>query len=62
MATQVTTAAPTPITTPAAQSRPTDDQIIEVLALHFRAHESKVIEWLLDMDLDAASNRMLKAI
>lgn len=62
VATQVTTAAPTPITTPAAQSRPTDDQIIEVLALHFRAHESKVIEWLLDMDLDAASNRMLKAI
>ena len=47
MATRGNDRAPTPITTPAAQSRPTDDQIIEVLALHFRAHESKVIEWLL---------------
>lgn len=54
--------AATPITKPAARSRPTDDQIIEVLALHFRTHESKVIEWLLDIDLDAASNRMAKAI
>ena len=47
--------APAPIT---AMTRPTDDQIIEVLALHFRVHESKVIEWLLDMDVPAASNRM----
>lgn len=43
---------------PAAPTRPTDDQIIEVLALHFRVHESKVIEWLLDVDLPAASERM----
>ena len=39
--------------------RPTDDQMIQILALHFRVHESKIIEWLLDMDLHAASNRMV---
>ncbi len=38
-------------------SRPTDDEIIEVLALHFRVHELKVIEWLLNMNLEAASKR-----
>lgn len=38
--------------------RPSDDKIIDVLALHYRVHESKVIEWLLDMDLAAASERM----
>lgn len=40
------------------QERPTDDQIIDALSLHFRVHESKVIEWLMDMDLNAASDRM----
>ena len=35
--------------------RPTDDDIINLLALHYRVHESKVIEWLLAMDLAAAS-------
>lgn len=39
--------------------RPTDGQLIEVLTLHFRVHESKVIEWLLAMDLEAASKRLL---
>ncbi len=38
-------------------SRPGDDAIIEVLALHYRVHETKVIAWLLDMDLQAASDR-----
>jgi len=38
--------------------RPSDDEIIAALALHFRVHESKVIEWLLDMNLDAATERM----
>ncbi len=38
-------------------TRPTDDQIIEAISLHFRVHEMKVIEWLLDMDLAAASER-----
>jgi len=32
-------------------TRPTDDQIIEVLSIHFRVDEGKVFEWLLDMDL-----------
>lgn len=40
------------------ETRPSDDQIIEVLALHYRVHESSVIAWLLDMDLNAASERM----
>lgn len=39
-------------------TRPTDDEIIDALSLHFRVHESKVIEWLLAMDLQAASARM----
>lgn len=42
-----------------AVGRPNDDdELIEVLAMHYRVHEAKVIEWLLDMDLDAASQRM----
>lgn len=36
--------------------RPTDSDIIKVLALHYRVHESKVVEWLLDMDLNAESD------
>lgn len=39
-------------------TRPSDDEIIDALALHFRVHESKVVEWLLDMDLQAASDRL----
>ena len=38
-------------------TRPTDDDIIATLALHYRVHELKVIEWLIDMDLDAAAER-----
>lgn len=40
------------------QSRPSDSEIIETLALAYRVHESKVIEWLLDMDLDSASDQL----
>jgi len=40
--------------------RPTDDEIIAAVALAFRVHESKAIEWLLDVDLNAASDRMVK--
>ncbi len=40
-------------------TRPSDDEIIDALSLHFRVHESKVIEWLIDMDLQAASERMV---
>lgn len=44
-----------PVAFPAHKAtRPTDAQIIEVLALHYRVHESKVIEWLLELDLDTA--------
>jgi hypothetical protein len=43
-------------------NRPTDQQIIEVLAMHYRVHESKVIEWLLGMDLNAASGCMVANI
>ncbi|MEY2686736.1 MAG: hypothetical protein RL375_934 [Pseudomonadota bacterium] len=50
------------IATPKAEHRPSDDDIIDVLSLHFRVHESKVIEWLLGMDLEAASARMLATI
>ncbi|MAK55455.1 MAG: Heme peroxidase [Pusillimonas sp.] len=45
----------------AKQTRPTDRQIIDCLTLQFRVHDSKVIEWLLDMDLEAASREMESA-
>jgi len=41
-----------------AAKRPTDAQIVEVLALHYRVHELKVIEWLIDMDLIALGNEI----
>lgn len=44
-------------TTTGKPQRPIDDQIIEALCLHFRVHELKVIEWLIDIDLDAAAER-----
>jgi hypothetical protein len=34
-----------------AKLRPTDDEIVAVLALHYRVDEIDVIGWLLDMDL-----------
>lgn len=39
--------------------KPPDSEIIAVLAMHFRVHESKIIEWLLEMDLEAASENMM---
>jgi len=45
-----------------AATRPTDCQIVEVLALHYRVHESKVIEWLLDMDIDKQSVNLAGAM
>lgn len=53
---QINLAEPVSITN--KDARPTDDQIIEVLSLHYRVHESSVIGWLGEMDLKAASNRM----
>lgn len=46
----------------AIPTRPTDDQIIAVLALHYRVHESKVIEWLCAMNLETAGQRMAAAL
>jgi hypothetical protein len=56
---------PEPVVLPFLQPkpvRPTDVVIINVLALYYRVHESEVIEWLLDMDLQAASKDMAEAI
>lgn len=39
-------------------TRPTDDQIIGTLAECFRVHESVVLGWLVDMDLDQAGERL----
>lgn len=45
-----------------APTRPSDSEIISVLTLHYRVHESKVIEWLLDMDLQDASKRLSEVV
>jgi putative phage-type endonuclease len=42
--------------------RPTDSDIIKVLALHYRVHESKIVEWLLDMDLNGESELLAQNI
>lgn len=39
-------------------NRPTDRRIIETLALAFRVHESEVIKWLLDVNLEAVSQEL----
>lgn len=44
------------------QTRPADDEIIDAISLAFRVHESKALEWLLDMDLKAAGARMAAAM
>lgn len=41
----------TPKATYQVKSRPTDTEIIDALCLHFRVHQSKVVEWLCEMDL-----------
>lgn len=47
-------------TKPAAPkaTRPNDQQIIDTLALAYRVHESKVIEWLIDMDLEQVAQEL----
>ncbi|MNL21781.1 hypothetical protein D3C87_1430860 [compost metagenome] len=62
-------AAPPPAAAPVSRgtftrprpTRPTDDALIGALALHYRVHESTVIQWLLEIDLIAASARLAKA-
>jgi len=49
---------PKPHAADKAPARPSDEEIIEALVWKYRVHESKVIEWLLDMDLTAASQKM----
>ena len=48
-----------PLRAPPTTGRPSDDDIIGALADHFHVHESEVITWLLEIDLDAASRRMV---
>lgn len=43
-------------------ARPTDDEILGVLAMHYRVHESKVIEWIITMDMESAARRSLEAV
>ena len=43
-----------------SKPRPTDREIIDVLALHFRVHESKVIDWLMSMDLKVETASLMK--
>ncbi len=50
----------TAVELPSRYSRPTDDEIIAALAENFRVHEMKVVEWLIDIDLNAASERIAK--
>jgi predicted phage-related endonuclease len=46
----------------AAKTRPSDDEILRLLALHYRVHESTVIEWIITMDMDSANRRALEAM
>lgn len=47
---------------PQRKARPSDDEIIDVLALHFHVHESIVVGWLYEIDLEAASQRIATEI
>lgn len=44
----------------ARPTRPTDEQIIATLALHYRVHESKIVAWLLEIDLESLSKSLMK--
>ena len=39
-------------------TRPTDMEIVEVLANHYRCHELRIVDWLLSMDLDAVGKEL----
>jgi putative phage-type endonuclease len=51
---------PMPVKGKKKPTRPTDDEIIAALALHFRQHEMTVIGWLLEVNLNDASTRYSK--
>ncbi|MGF6837004.1 putative phage-related endonuclease [Paraburkholderia youngii] len=64
-AAQAPTPTPAPVlrhtprtTTPARMARPADAEIIEVLAQHYRVPETQVVTWLLDMNVEAAADRL----
>jgi len=44
------------------KTRPTDREIIDVLTMHFRVHDSEVIAWLLEMNMKAASDDLAEAM
>lgn len=46
------------VSKPQLDSRPTDIAIIEAISLHFRVHESKALEWVIDMDIEDVSKRI----
>lgn len=53
--------APTPVPASpakAVKTKPSDEDMVTALALHFRVHELKVIEWLLAMDIAGVGERM----
>ena len=55
--TVITLQAVKPASIPAPKTtRPTDMEIVEVLSQHYRVHESKVLEWLLAINLNAVSD------
>lgn len=39
--------------TPPVKTRPTDSEIISVLAIHYRVHEFNIVQWLMDMDFES---------
>lgn len=55
---EVFTPRPKTVSKTPVKTRPTDAEIIDVLVFHYRVHESKVIEWLLSMDLVAESEKL----
>ncbi|MCU7840895.1 MAG: YqaJ viral recombinase family protein [Candidatus Thiodiazotropha sp. (ex Troendleina suluensis)] len=55
----VSPSTPSPTTDFQSPSKPSDREIIEVLSLHYRVHESTVIQWLVDIDLNKASEALV---
>lgn len=48
----------TPAPVPKKAGRPSDEDIIEVLAMHFGVHHTTVVAWLLAMDFDAERRKV----
>ena len=52
---------PAPAAISARRKRPTDEDMIAVLAAHYRTTEATVVQWLDDFDIKAATKRTAKA-